>query len=178
MRRMAMISAAALFVALAAGTARAAAFNRGDGTCRGSSGDDVMTGSGVRDIISALNGNDRVDAGNGDELVEAGSGMDTVTGGPGNDELRGHYDVDDLDCGTGQDRLRGGFANDTINASDGGADTIDCGKEGRHRHRRLPRRARSRRVRALAGPSRVGSAHVRKLSLARGRAQKRPVVSG
>ncbi len=63
MRRRAMISAAALFVALAAGAALAAAFNRGGGTCRGSSGNDVMTGSGVRDVICAVNGNVRVEAG-------------------------------------------------------------------------------------------------------------------
>ena len=129
MGRIAMISAAeALFVALTAAVALAAAFNRGVGTCCGSSGDDVMAGAGVRDVISALNGNDRVDAGGCDDLVGAGSGLDTVTGGSGNDELRDHYDVDDLDGGPGQDRLRGGFANDTINASGGGADTIDCGK--------------------------------------------------
>jgi hypothetical protein len=54
--------------------------------------------------------------------------MDTVAGGPGNDELRGHYDVHDLGGGPGQNRLRGGFANDTINAPDGEADTIDCDK--------------------------------------------------
>ena len=54
--------------------------------------------------------------------------MDTVAGGPGNGELRGRYDVDDLDGGPGRNRLRGGFANDAINASDGEADIIDCGK--------------------------------------------------
>ncbi len=68
MRRIAMISAA-LLVALSAGAALAAAFNRGGGTCRGSSVDDVITGSGVRDVFSALNGNDHVDAG-GEDLVE------------------------------------------------------------------------------------------------------------
>jgi hypothetical protein len=72
MRRIAMISsAAALSVALTAGAALAAAFNRGGGTCRGSSRDDVMAGSGVRDLISALNGNGRVDAGGVDDPVEA-----------------------------------------------------------------------------------------------------------
>ena len=68
MRRIAMISAA-LLVALSAGAALAAVFDRGGGTCRGSSVDDVITGSGVRDVISALNGNDHVGAG-GEVLVE------------------------------------------------------------------------------------------------------------
>ncbi len=58
MERIVLISAAVLYVALTAGTALAAAFNYGGGTCRGSSRDDVITESGARDVISALNGND------------------------------------------------------------------------------------------------------------------------
>jgi hypothetical protein len=83
--------------------------------------------------ISTLGGNDRIiagnaaetiDAGAGDDRIEGGFGDDVITGGPGKDTIYG--DKVGSNCGLFES-CDVPVGNDTINARDGEADTIDCG---------------------------------------------------
>lgn len=75
---------------------------------------DVLTGSGLGDLIKGLAGRDRLRGLDGD---------DCLVGGPGNDRLTG---------GGGTDTYSGGPGRDVIDARDGIAEQIDCGR-GRDR---------------------------------------------
>jgi Ca2+-binding RTX toxin-like protein len=82
-----------------------------------------VSGGGGNDTITTLNGSDRVDGGAGDDRLVTGFDNDNVTGGPGRDTIfsdaTGNY------CGIFTCTVP--FGNDTVNARDGEADTIDCG---------------------------------------------------
>ncbi|WP_026910626.1 calcium-binding protein [Patulibacter minatonensis] len=83
--------------------------------------------------IATLGGNDEVTGGNGDETIDAGAGDDRIDGGYGNDTITPgpgrdvvYADKATPDCGLFEScSLPQG--NDTIDARDGEADTIDCG---------------------------------------------------
>jgi Ca2+-binding RTX toxin-like protein len=108
-------------------------------TFTGSDGPDVVSVLNVSEgasAIAALGGSDTIqggdspdtiDGGAGDDALNGGNGNDTITGGPGRDQIVG-------DATAGYCTLIGYFGscktpwgNDTINAQDGEADTIDCG---------------------------------------------------
>ena len=58
-------------------------------------------------------------------MLNAGFGNDTVTGGPGQDTILA--DATSASCGWYSYTCKIPFGNDVVNASDGEADTIDCG---------------------------------------------------
>ena len=82
-----------------------------------------MSGGGGNDTITTGNGPDTVDGGPGDDRITAGFNNDTVTGGPGRDAL--FSDATGNFCGFFSCTVP--FGNDTVNARDGEADSIDCG---------------------------------------------------
>jgi Ca2+-binding RTX toxin-like protein len=82
-----------------------------------------VSGAGGNDTITTLNGSDGVDGGAGDDRLVAGLDNDTVTGGPGRDAI--FSDSTGSFCGIFSCTVP--FGNDTVNARDGEADTIDCG---------------------------------------------------
>ena len=85
------------------------------------------------DTIEAGEGNDIVRGGPGNDDLTGGRGDDTVDGGEGNDKVDGWDGSDIVIGGPGQDNLLGdggtiySGGNDTIQARDGEADTVDCG---------------------------------------------------
>ncbi len=82
-----------------------------------------VSGRGGNDTITTLNGSDQVDGGAGDDRLVTGFDNDNVTGGPGRDTI--FSDATSSYCGIFTCTVP--FGNDTINARDGEADTIDCG---------------------------------------------------
>jgi len=81
-----------------------------------------VSGGGGNDTITTANGPDTVDGGPGDDRITAGFDNDTVTGGPGRDAI--FADASGSFCGIFSCTVP--FGNDTVNARDGEADTIDC----------------------------------------------------
>ena len=82
-----------------------------------------VSGGGGNDTITTLNGSDQVDGGPGDDRLVTGFDNDNVTGGPGRDTI--FSDATGSYCGFYVCTVP--FGNDTVNARDGAADTIDCG---------------------------------------------------
>ncbi len=82
-----------------------------------------VSGGGGNDTITTLNGSDSVDGGPGDDRLVTGFDNDNVTGGPGRDTI--FSDATGSYCGIYICTVP--FGNDTVNARDGEADTIDCG---------------------------------------------------
>ena len=82
-----------------------------------------VSGGGGNDTITTLNGSDQVDGGPGDDRLVTGFDNDNVTGGPGRDTI--FSDATGSYCGFYVCTVP--FGNDTVNARDGEADTIDCG---------------------------------------------------
>jgi hypothetical protein len=106
------------------------------GTLAGGPGDDIFTvyanldegnstliGNGGNDKLTAGDYQDTLDGGAGNDVLIGGLGNDTITGGPGQDTING--DATASTCGLYSCKVP--FGNDTINARDGEADTIDCG---------------------------------------------------
>ena len=71
--------------------------------------------------------------------------IQNLRGGSGDDALTGDDEPNTLDAGPGADtitglggfdELRAGAGADTVNAIDGAPDSVDCGGDARHRHRR------------------------------------------
>ncbi|MBO9534715.1 MAG: hypothetical protein J7513_17205 [Solirubrobacteraceae bacterium] len=83
----------------------------------------VIAGRGGNDVIETYKADDKLDGGAGDDRLVGGFGHDTITGGPGRDTIIG--DTDGSYCNEYSCTLP--FGNDTIDARDGEADTIDCG---------------------------------------------------
>jgi hypothetical protein len=83
----------------------------------------TVSGGGGNDDITTLNGSDGVDGGPGDDRIVGGFDNDTITGGPGRDAI--FADATGSFCGIFSCTVP--FGNDTINARDGEADSIDCG---------------------------------------------------
>ncbi|HEV2755660.1 MAG TPA: cadherin domain-containing protein, partial [Actinomycetota bacterium] len=135
------VAAAAVFVALSAGSISLAAYSsRGaaprqaalpeaclsdgaiegtphDDTLIGTPGDDVIIGGGGDDVIKGKGGDDVICSRGGADVVKGGNGNDVVLGGGGDDTVRG---------GPGDDTLTGGAGSDTL---DGGTDTDQCDGE-------------------------------------------------
>ena len=82
-----------------------------------------VSGGGGNDDITTLNGSDAVDGGPGDDRLVGGFDNDTITGGPGRDAI--FSDATGSFCGIFSCTVP--FGNDTVNARDGEADSIDCG---------------------------------------------------
>ena len=75
----------------------------------GGASNDVLTGDGGSNSLIGGGGLNTIDGGGGNDLLVGGDFRDVITGGPGSDQL----------IGAGDD--------DSINAFDGEADTVDCG---------------------------------------------------
>lgn len=81
-----------------------------------------LAGSPQADRLKAAHGADELDGGAGDDTLEGGYGDDVITGGPGRDRIN-------ADASGGCDFVvcNAPVGNDTVQARDGEADTIDCG---------------------------------------------------
>jgi hypothetical protein len=111
---------------------------RVSGTLSGGAGDDELTawanidegnstllGNGGNDKLTAGDYKDTIDGGPGDDNINAGFGDDVVTGGPGKDSIVA--DATSASCGWYSYTCKIPFGNDTVNAKDGEADSVDCG---------------------------------------------------
>ena len=83
----------------------------------------TVSGNGGDDRLDLSDADDTIDGGAGADRIEGGYGNDTITGGPGADALFG--DEPQGECSYIYCKPPSG--NDTINARDGEADTVDCG---------------------------------------------------
>ena len=83
----------------------------------------TVNGNGGDDRLDLSDADDTIDGGAGVDRIEGGYGNDTITGGPGADALFG--DEPQGECSYIYCKPPSG--NDTINALDGEADTVDCG---------------------------------------------------
>jgi hypothetical protein len=82
-----------------------------------------LTGGPGADRLRSYDAPDTIDAKGGDDWIEAGYGDDKITGGPGRDTIN-------ADAGSGACNFlvcRLPHGNDTIDARDGEADSIECG---------------------------------------------------
>jgi hypothetical protein len=84
----------------------------------------TVEGRGGSDVLLAGVGRQTLDGGAGDDQIEGGFGDDTITGGPGRDVIAA--DFTGSQCGW-LESCTVPHGNDTINARDGEADSIDCG---------------------------------------------------
>ena len=97
-------------------------------------------GADIFDIINNVGGQDStIDAGAGNDSVTGWNRIETINGGPGDDVLEGGWNNDTIVGGPGKDQIYGDstkscwgyctfpFGNDTIDARDGEADSVDCG---------------------------------------------------
>jgi len=82
-----------------------------------------LTGSPAADRLRSYDAADSIVAGGGDDWIEAGYGDDTIVGGPGKDTI--NADAGSGACNFLVCRLPQG--NDTIDARDGEADSVECG---------------------------------------------------
>ena len=85
---------------------------------RGTFGQDNLIGTNQLDRIYGLGAADTISGLAGNDDCYGGSGADEISCGPGNDRIDG---------GFGEDILFGGPDNDTILATDGQVDEVDCG---------------------------------------------------
>jgi Ca2+-binding RTX toxin-like protein len=98
------------------------------------------TGAAAAASVRNIRGGDGADSLTGDaqdNMIWGGAGNDTITGGGGNDTLYGEADVDTINGGDGNDYLCGGAGTanilngdaglDTVDASIGTNDVVDCG---------------------------------------------------
>ncbi|HEV2812063.1 MAG TPA: hypothetical protein VGW10_02325 [Solirubrobacteraceae bacterium] len=83
-----------------------------------------VEGKGGNDVLLAGVGRQTLDGGPGDDTIEGGFGDDVLTGGPGRDVIAA--DFTGSQCGWLQS-CTVPHGNDTVNARDGEADSIDCG---------------------------------------------------
>lgn len=90
----------------------------GNDNLNGGDGDDTVYGGGGNDKLKGGAGKDKLLGGDGNDSLDGGAGKDSLDGGKGNDKLTGGKDVD---------KLTGGAGNDTINARDRKAETVNCG---------------------------------------------------
>ena len=86
-------------------------------------GDGVLVGNGGDDELRGGDGADRIDGGAGADELDGGFGDDTITGGPGRDAISS--DLAGGDCGPLWCKIP--YGNDTVDARDGEADSIECG---------------------------------------------------
>ena len=125
MRRILLLLAlVAVGVLVAGGIALAATVDCASviGFCVGTNEDDRMIGTDFPDQMAGLAGDDKlVGRDGGDELV-GNEGSDTLVGGRGEDGIF----VGEPSLGD-RDTIRAGADNDRIEATDGKADTINCG---------------------------------------------------
>jgi RTX calcium-binding nonapeptide repeat (4 copies) len=84
----------------------------------------TVQGRGGSDVLLAGAGRQTLDGGAGDDRIEGGFGDDVLTGGPGRDVIAA--DFTGSQCGWLQSCTIP-HGNDTVNARDGEADSIDCG---------------------------------------------------
>jgi Ca2+-binding RTX toxin-like protein len=124
----------------------------GKDVLEGSAGNDTESGGTGADRLSGGSGRDRLSGGTGNDSVNGGSGNDTLSGNAGNDTLGGSTGNDRISGGSGKNKYSGGPGDDTINARNRRAETIDCGSgrdtvvaDRNDRVKRCERVTRSRR---------------------------------
>jgi hypothetical protein len=147
-RTLLVLASMMLGVLMLGGIALAATISCGDvaseGSCYGTRKADTMTGDAERnhmlgkrggDEISGLKGPDAIWGGAGDDRIFAGPGGDYVadtkgsnllSGGPGGDYLNAYRPLDS-EPPPGVDRIYGGGDIDTVDATDGRKDYVNCG---------------------------------------------------
>ncbi|MGI9600635.1 MAG: S8 family serine peptidase [Acidimicrobiales bacterium] len=124
----------------------------GDDVLYGLAGDDTLNGGDDNDSVFGQLGSDTIDGGAGDDalwgneqddtitdpsgtnVINGGPDHDTITGGSDDDQIFGDGNLiqagnDILTGGGGADLLNGFAGNDTINAQDGVADTVNGGPD-------------------------------------------------
>ncbi|MDQ3914910.1 MAG: cadherin domain-containing protein [Actinomycetota bacterium] len=119
------VAAAAVFVALAAGSLSISAFSTGSqiapGVCNET--DPTISGTKKNDVIVGTPQDDVIKGGQGDDRIRGRGGNDIICGGGGNDKIRGGEGNDVVAGGTGDDTLRGGNGDDELTGGQG-ADTL------------------------------------------------------
>ncbi|HWT92894.1 MAG TPA: hypothetical protein VN238_07845, partial [Solirubrobacteraceae bacterium] len=87
-------------------------------------GSSTISTFGGQDKVIGGSASETIDAGAGDDRVEGGFGNDTIVAGPGRDTVFG--DKTGGNCGLFES-CDAPVGNDTIDTSDGEADSVDCG---------------------------------------------------
>lgn len=98
----------------------------GDDKLWGDVGDDTLSGDAGADQLVGGTGHDQLTGGQGNDVLYGSEGDDHLDGGAGDDSLIGDTGNDVLAGGTGVDAyfFDRGFGSDTINLSEGSADSI------------------------------------------------------
>lgn len=109
---------------------------------RGLSGDDCLEGGAGGDVLDGGPGADRLAGGDGHDRLLGEAGDDRLRGGLRDDVLLGGAGADVLEGGPGRDRFAGGPGDDRVEARDGVAEQVDCGRGADTA--RLDRRDRAR----------------------------------
>jgi Ca2+-binding RTX toxin-like protein len=84
----------------------------------------VITGSEFADRLEGTEGADSLNGAGGNDTLNGGAGADTLVGGSGADSLTGGAGVDSLVGGGGNDSYGVGSGDKTIEAANGGTDTV------------------------------------------------------
>jgi Ca2+-binding RTX toxin-like protein len=90
-------------------------------------GASALNGLGGNDTLKGFDGPDKIDGGAGDDNLNGGNGDDTITGGPGKDTIVGDATAGGCYVIGYLGTCKAPWGNDTINAVDGEADSVDCG---------------------------------------------------
>jgi Ca2+-binding RTX toxin-like protein len=98
----------------------------------GLAGGDLLDGRRGDDCVSGAEGADRLGGGRGHDRLSGGPGDDVLTGGRGADVLLGGHGKDHLFGGGGANEYRAGAGDDRIEAANGVAEDVHCGR-GRDR---------------------------------------------
>ena len=115
----------------------------GDDFVNGAAGNDQLFGQIGEDVVIGGSGDDLVLGNEDDDVLNGDAGDDTLNGGPGDDILQGGADDDqlfgdgnlaqagddELTGGDGLDVLLGFAGNDTLNALQGGPNTVNGGPD-------------------------------------------------
>jgi Ca2+-binding RTX toxin-like protein len=92
-----------------------------------SEGASTINALGGNDVVKGGDSPDTIDGGAGDDDLNGGNGNDTITGGPGKDAIVGDATAGGCYVIGYMGTCKTPWGNDTINAADGEADSVDCG---------------------------------------------------
>ena len=95
---------------------------------QGGAGGDTLRGDARDNIIRGGAGADNIYGGLGNDALYGEAGNDNIYGNDGTDATNTTLDNDFISGGTGTNTLKGDDGLDTIDASQGTNDTVDCGK--------------------------------------------------
>jgi Ca2+-binding RTX toxin-like protein len=98
-----------------------------DVTKSGTGGADTLRAGRIGDRLMGGSGKDLLLGGVGADCLFGGRGDDRLLGRGGNDALSGGSGADTLSGGTGKNTYSGGSGNDSIKATNGVRETVNCG---------------------------------------------------